>query len=192
MEKTKNELDITRKKLAGREKSLTELTERKSLARKSLDEVKQEKLQIDIEHAKLTTDKSKLEEDLNDAIEKITHLESQLNLNIEKTSGFEQIVLDKDKELQKKEEELLNKVKELLNKDETIQDLRIQIEDLKNKLDEEIEYTNKQINKFKMFETQMSETINATKVIEKIKQILELKGFLSDKELESLLDEIGD
>lgn len=140
----------------------------------------------------MASDKSNLDEKLSDAIEKITHLESQLNLNAEKSSEFEQKILEKDKEIQKKGEEMLNKVNELLKKNEEIQQLKIQIEDLKKKLNDEIKFNDKQIKKFKAFEAQMSEAINAKKTIEKIKQLIKVKGFLSDKELEPLLNEIKD
>ena len=38
----------------------------------------------------------------------------------------------------------------------------------------------------------MSNAINASKIIDKIKKLIELKGFLSDKEFEQMLNESED
>ena len=78
MKKANSELKTTKGKLAGREKSLTDITERKSTARKSLDQIKEEKLHVDIEISKLATIKANLEEKLTEAIAKITNLEKQI------------------------------------------------------------------------------------------------------------------
>ena len=84
-----------------------------------------------------------------------------------------------------------------MNKDEEIQELKNtinlkneEIENLKTKLKDEIKNTDIQIKKLLDFEGQVSQAIKASEVIEKIKKKIELKGFLSDKELEPLLKEI--
>jgi chromosome segregation ATPase len=194
--KALNELDSTKDKLAGRERSLTELTERKSIARKSHDQIKEEKLHADIEIAKLSTDKSSLEEKLTESVAKITALENQLNKFTTKSTEIDEKILTKDKEIQNLEEERLHKVKELLNKEQEIQKLKTEIDHkneeivtLKQKLNEEKEFTDDQIKKYKDFEAQVSKAVLSTEIIEKIKKLMELKGFLSDKELESLLNE---
>ncbi|MFX1551138.1 MAG: hypothetical protein ACFFB9_12330, partial [Promethearchaeota archaeon] len=114
-----------------------------------------------------------------------------------KSNEMEEKILIKDKEIQNKEKERLEKVKDLLNKDKEIQDLKItinhkdeEIDNLKCKLEEEKKFTDNQIKKFQDFEIQVSKAVLSTQVIEKIKKLMELKGFLSDKELESFLNEM--
>ena len=154
-------------------------------------------MHADIEIAKLSSDKSNLEEKLTEAVAKITALENQLNKVTTKSTEIDEKILSKDKEIQNLEEERLQKAKDLLNKEQEIQNLRSkidhkvdEIEILKKKLNEEKEFTDNQIKKYKDFEAQVSKAVISTEIIEKIKKLMELKGFLSDKELESLLNEI--
>jgi chromosome segregation ATPase len=190
-----NDLDATKDKLAGRERSLTELTERKSKARKSHDQIKEEKLHADIEIAKLTSEKSNLEQKLTEAVAKITALENHLNNNTTKSTEIEQKILSKNKEIQTLEEERLKKANELLDKEQEIQKLKSELdnkaeemESLKKKLNEEKQFTGEQIKKYKALETQVSQAVVSNEIIEKVKKLMELKGFLSEKELESLLN----
>ncbi len=192
-----NDLNETKEKLAGREKSLTELTERKSIARRSLDQIKEEKLHTDIQLAKLITDKTKLEEYNKDYNTKITDLENMLNKATKRNSKMEEKILLRDKEMQNIQEEILKKKKEILNKDKEIQNLKDEIERFKNhyklleqELKEQVKKTKIEIKKFVDFKNEMSKAIMTQKIISKIKKLMKTKGFLSDKEFESFLNEI--
>ena len=78
----------------------------------------------------------------------------------------------------------MNKDEEILELKNTINHKNEEIENLKTKLKDEIKNTDIQIKKLLDFEVQVSQAIKALEVIEKIKKKIELKGFLSDKELE--------
>lgn len=196
VEKTKSELQITKEKLAGREENLIELTKRRSSARKSLDKVKEQKLHTDIEITKLRSIKLDLEKKLTDAVAKITNLEKQLIVNVRNSEEMERKILIKEIEIQNKEQEMLNKIKALLKKDEEIQNLKIEITDrdkeielLKEEINNQINKTNVEIKKFSAFEVQLSEANTASIILDKIKELVIVKGFLSDKEFEYLIKE---
>ncbi|MHA2399446.1 MAG: hypothetical protein ACXADU_11235 [Promethearchaeota archaeon] len=191
------EFKRTKEKLVGREKSLIQLTEKKSSARKSLDKIKEEKLHSEIEVTKLTAANSDLKTKLNGSMEKILTLENQLKAATTNTEQFESKILVKEKEIQIKEEEMLKKAKESLVKDKDIQNIKSKLEQrdkeiefLQKNLKVEREKMNVQIKKSESFEAKMATAINALRVIARIKELMHVKGFLSDKELEPLLDEI--
>jgi len=195
-ETVSNDLRITQVRLAGREKSLTDLVAKKSSTRKLMDQIKEEKLFQDIDIAKLKSIKLDLEKKLDDAIEKIAILEKKVNVNTEKAADQEQKLLKKHKELQEKEEELLRKNKEVLNKNDEIKQIKEKLDDknrefenLKKDFKEQTKNTEVQIKKFKDFESKMNKTQSAQKIIEKIIDLLKVKGFLSDKEFEKLTEE---
>ena len=197
LNQTMNEFKRTKEKLVGREKSLIHLTEKKSTARKSLDKIKEEKLHADIEVAKLTAVNTNLKMKLDESIEKIMTIENQLKGAVESTEVVQSRILIKEKEIQNKEEVMLEKAKESLSKDKDIQNIKNklkqrdkEIEFLKKNLKVEREKMNVQIKKFESFEARMATAINALMVISKIKELIKIKGFVSDKELEPLLEEL--
>lgn len=193
LEKMVEDIEITKKKLAGREKSLIQLTEKKSTARKSLDKVKEEKLHADIKVTQLTAAKSDLEEKLNASTKKITTLESQLKLAVKNSEEVEQKILRKEKEIQTKEGDMLSKAKDLLDKEKIIQNSNSllgqrdkEIEFLKKNLEVEKGKTSYQIKRIESIEAQIAKSENIFGLIKKIKDLLDVKGFLSDKEFEEI------
>ncbi|MFW9825210.1 MAG: hypothetical protein ACFFE4_19875, partial [Candidatus Thorarchaeota archaeon] len=169
----------------------------KSTARKSLDKIKEEKLHADIQVTKLTVANAELEEKLTEANDKITALEGQLHKVVSKFEEIEQRILEKEKEDQSREEESLSKTKEILEKEQAIQKHKTiieqrdkEIEFLKKNLEVEKGKTAYQIKRIESIEAQIIMAENVLKIITKIKELIGVKGFLSDKELESILVEI--
>ncbi len=192
-----DELKITKDKLTGREKSLIQLTEKRSSARKSIDKVKEEKLHADIEVTKLSAAKSELEKKLAEGTQKITTLESQLSHITMKFEEIGQKILTKEKDDQYKEEEMLRKAKKRLKQEKEIQNIKTiidqrdkEIEFLKKNLQVEKGKTSYQMKRVESIEAQIIMAENVLKIITKIKDSIGIKGFLSDKELESILIEI--
>ena len=196
LERITSEWKITKDKLAGREISLTELTERRSSARKSLDKVKEQKLHTDIEVTKLRAAKAELGKKLTEAVAKITNLEKQLSVNVRNSEEMERKILIKEINIQNKEQDMLDKVKELLKKDEEIKGYKNEInnrdkdiEFLKEELKKEMNKTYEQIKKYTTFELQTSKAIRAAEILSQIKSSIQVKGWLADKELEELLED---
>ena len=197
LEEVKDELKKTKDKLSEREKSLIQLTEKRSSARNSHDKIKEEKLHADIEVTKLTAAKSELEKKLAESTEKIIVLEGQLNNIVTKFEEIERKILAKEKENQHREEEMLGKAKELLEKEKGIQNYKSiieqrdkEIEFLKKNLEVEKGKTSYQMKRVESIEAQIIMAENVLKIITKIKDSIGIKGFLSDKDLESFLTEI--
>ena len=137
-----------------------------------------------------------IEKKLTEATAKITNLEKQVNVNVRNSEEMERKILIKEIEIQNKEQEMLEKTKGLLKKEEYIKALKIELNRRDEKaevLNEEIKMhknkTDNQIKKFNTFEGQMSEVITASNILTKIKITIDLKGFLSDKEFEQLVQE---
>ena len=196
LEEVKDELKKTKDKLSEREKSLIQLTEKRSSARNSHDKIKEEKLHADIEVTKLTAAKSALEKKLAESTEKIIVLEGQLNNIVIKFEEIEQKILAKEKNNLHKEEDMLGKAKEILEKESEIQNIKSiiaqrdkEIEFLKKNLEVEKGKTSYQAKRVESIEAQMIMAENVFKIITKIKELIGVKGFLSDKELEGLLSE---
>jgi chromosome segregation ATPase len=197
LEEVKDELKITKVILAEREKSLIRLTEKRSSAREPIDKIKEEKLHADIEVTKLSAAKSELEKKLAEATEKITVLEGQLNNIVIKFEKVEHKILTKEKDNQHREEVMLGKAKVLLEKEKEIQNFKTiieqrnkEIEFLKKNLEVEKGKTSYQMKRVESIEAQIIMAENVLKIITKIKDSIGIKGFLSDKELESILIEI--
>jgi len=178
LEKANDEIKITKEKLVGREKSLLELTERRSSAKKTLDKVQEEKLHTDIEVTKLKSKESELEKNLTEAVAKITTLESQLNFTSEKASEIEQKINFKEKEVQ-------NLKNDLKRKD-------IELESLKSNLEAKNNKNNELINRINSLEIQFLEAKTSPRIMIKIREVLEHKGFITDKELEQLIKDLED
>jgi len=183
--------------LSEREKSLIQLTEKRSSARNSHDKIKEEKLHADIEVTKLTAAKSELEKKLAESTGKIIVLEGQLNNIVTKFEEIERKILVKEKENQHREEEMLGKAKKLLEKEKGIQNYKSiieqrdkEIEFLKKNLEVEKGKTSYQMKRVESIEAQIIMAENVLKIITKIKDSIGIKGFLSDKDLESFLTEI--
>ncbi|MHA1931539.1 MAG: hypothetical protein ACW96X_03310, partial [Promethearchaeota archaeon] len=140
--------------------------------------------------------KSDLEKKLVESTEKITVLEGQLNNIAMKFEEIENKILTKEREDQHREEEMLGKAKEILGKEKEIQNSKSiinqrdkEIEFLKKNLEVEKGKTSYQAKRVESIETQMVMAENVFKIITKIKELMGVKGFLSDKELEGLLSE---
>jgi uncharacterized protein (DUF3084 family) len=131
-----------------------------------------------------------------ESTEKITVLEGQLNNIAMKFEEIENKILTKEREDQHREEEMLGKAKEILGKEKEIQNSKSiinqrdkEIEFLKKNLEVEKGKTSYQAKRVESIETQMVMAENVFKIITKIKELMGVKGFLSDKELEGLLSE---
>ena len=199
LEMQSEDLGIVKKKLVGREKSLIQLTEKRSTARKSFDKIKEEKLHTDIKITQLTAAKSDLEKQRDENIKKITTLEGQLKTNAKNSEEFGEKIVIKERQLQTKEEEMLNKTKDLLTKEKEIQNMNSlldqrnkEIDFLKKNLEVEKGKTSYQIKRVESIEAQIAKSESILSIIKKIKDLIDVKGFLSDKEFEPLLNEIID
>ena len=131
-----------------------------------------------------------------ESTEKITVLEGQFKNIVIKFEEIEQKILTKVKDDQYKEEELLSKVTEILEKEKEIQNYKTiieqrnkEIEFLKKNLEVEKGKTSYQMKRVESVEAQFIMAENVFKIITKIKDLIGIKGFLSDKELEGLLSE---
>ncbi len=130
-------------------------------------------------------------------MEKITVLEGQLNNIVIKFEEVEHKILTKEKDNQQRDEFMLGKAKELLGKEKEIQNFKTiieqrdkEIEFLKKNLEVEKGKTSYQMKRVESIEAQIIMAENVLKIITKIKDSIGIKGFLSDKELESILIEI--
>ena len=92
---------------------------------------------------------------------------------------------------------MLGKAKELLEKEKGIQNYKSiieqrdkEIEFLKKNLEVEKGKTSYQMKRVESIEAQIIMAENVLKIITKIKDSIGIKGFLSDKDLESFLTEI--
>ena len=187
LQKTLEDLNNTQYKLSGREKSLVKVTEKFTAAKKNLDSVAEQKLDVDIELTKL---KPTIEEltTLNEELEK--RLASQKeNLENEKEKHENEItkLTDEMKFLQEKQLEL----NQLLSfKDKTIENQKKELfqkeEDLKSagaRL-QMVQDQNSQLNsKIANLEKDLSEIEGAPEILKNIKEKMLIKGFISDKEI---------
>ncbi len=181
---------------------------------KQLSAKKQEKVTFLAEIAQLSKDKSTLrekfsetEKELIDAKNKIAKLEGTLNVSSEQSSEFTQEVAEKEERIKNLEEELKrqtrgyesiktyydNKVKEKDKEIENLKNKNEEIENFKKKLKESeayIELKVKAVNNLhdniKVLEDKLAEAEKIPKILEKIKNSVKLKGFLSEKELDDL------
>ena len=182
---------------------------------KQLSVKKQEKVNFLAEIAQLIKVKSalgeklsKTEEELNEAKKEIVELESTLNVSSEQSSEFAQKVAEKDEKIKTLEEELKKQTRGyesikihygnlIQEKDREIENLRNEnkeFESLKKKLKESESYlevkikgVNKLHDDIKILEEKLAKTEKAPKILEKIKESMKLKGFISDRELDDLL-----
>ncbi len=105
----------------------------------------------------------------------------------------------KEKDDQFREEEILNKTNVILKKEKQIQNVKTTIEQrdkeiefLKKNLEVEKGKTSYQMKRVESIEAQIIMAENVLRIITKIKDSISVKGFLSDKDLESYLTEIKD
>jgi chromosome segregation ATPase len=187
------ELSQTKVELSQNETELNTTTQELTSVKNELSSTKEENNTMRTELENLKKEHSDLQNEFSITKDKLEELEPQVE------------ILKEDHE--QKERELEGVKKDL---QQTISDKYIEIESLKDELtaqlirkeDEviqamnEIEAKNKEIEviglKVKSLEDYIEEAKGAPQVIEKIREILSIKGFLSDKELEDLLENIQD
>lgn len=173
LRKSKEEFKETYKKLTGREKSLVKITEKFSSAKKNLDNVAEQKLHVDIELTKLKPHISELKKQLSEANASIIQLQQEFKFSTEKTNEMEQAVRFKDKMIETQRDDLRKRNGE-------IDRLKDQIAINQNENDKFIE-------KIKSLERQLAEVESAPEILEKIRESMMHKGFLSDKEFEKIM-----
>ena len=89
LRKSKEEFRETQKKLTGREKSLVKITEKFSSAKKNLDNVAEQKLNVDIKLTKLKPEISELKKQLSEANARNIQLQQEFKFSNEKVSDGE-------------------------------------------------------------------------------------------------------
>jgi chromosome segregation ATPase len=187
------ELSQTKVELAQNEAQLNTTTQELTSVNNELSSTKEENSTMRTELESLKKEHSDLQNEFSITKDKLEELEPQVGILKE---DFEQ-----------KERELEGVKKDL---QQTISDKYIEIESLRDELTKqlnikeagitqaknEVEAKNKEIEaiglKVKSLEDYIEEAKGAPQVIEKIREILSIKGFLSDKELEDLLENIQD
>jgi len=180
-EKIAEELKVTKSKLSGREKSLIQLTEKRSSARKTLDKIREDKLYSDIQVTKLSAKVSDLKTKLAESVEDASNLEKQLKTKAEKSEQIEG-----------KAKKLLEKEKEMQKISLIVKQREKEIEFLKKNFEVEKGKTEYQIKRVMSIEANIARADKILKLLNRVKQSTVNKGFISDKELEQFLIEIED
>jgi chromosome segregation ATPase len=109
------------------------------------------------------------------AKENIEILESELRFSTEKAADMEQKLKFKDKEIENNKTDMKNR--------------KIEIDILNGKIKENREETEEFIKKIKSLETQLSEVKASPIILERIREVMMHKGFLSDREFEKIYAE---
>jgi len=175
LRKTKEKLKETHNKLTGREKSLVKISEKFSSAKKNLDNVSESKLNTDIELTRIKPKLEELESKLKEANDTIIKIESELKFTIEKNAEMEQSIKFKDRTIENYKEDSVKRRKEIDNLNEIIKENQIDTEEL--------------IKKMTSLESKLTEMRASPKILEKIRDTMVHKGFITDRELENIFKE---
>jgi len=112
---------------------------------------------------------------LKEANNTITNLERELKFISEKNNEMEQSMKFKDKQIENSKEEMLEKKKEIENLNENIK--------IKQKETEEL------IKKINSLESRLTEVKATPKILDRIRDTMVHKGFISDRELDNIFKE---
>jgi exonuclease SbcC len=175
LEKTKEVLKETHHKLIGREKSLIKISEKFSASKRNLDSISEKKLITDIELTRLKPKLEELEIKVKEANDAFSNLKSELNFTIEKANEMEQTLKFKEKAIENHKKDLEKRKKDI--------DILNEVVKLNQKETDEL------IGKIKSLEAKLSEVRSTPKVLERIKEMMVHKGFLSDRELDDIFKE---
>lgn len=143
----------------------------------NLDSVSENKLKTDIELTKLKPKLDELQKLLSEANDTISNLKTELNFAKEKALEMEHNIKFKEKAIENSKSDLEERKKEIDNLTE--------IAKLNQKETKEL------IDKIKSLEIKLSEIKSTPKVLERIKEMMAHKGFLSDKELVDIVKEFN-
>ncbi len=151
------------------------MTEKFTSAKKNLDTLAEKKLNVDIELTKLQPIVSEYETNLAAINAKNIDLERELKFTRDKKEELEQKIIFKEK--------IINNHKDDLEKREK------EFKDLREKSSRNLHETEELVKKIETLERQLKEVESSPKILEKIREKMVHKGFLSDKELEQIIDE---
>ena len=185
--------------LSENEKKLENYNETLATEKKSFKRVKEEKLYGDAEINKLRTVKADLEKGLSESTSKISDLENKVSEATKKVENFEKDTNEVTSKMVKEKEVLKNDLTQKENEIEslkkelktTLSNKNAEIENLKEDRESRANEINDLSMKVKSLEESLEETLAEAKggpqLIEKIKDIMIRKGFLSDREFDELL-----
>ena len=175
LQKTKKELSETHHKLIGRERSLVKISEKFSAAKRNLDSVSENKLITDIELTQIKPKLEELEIGAKEANDTIANLRSELKFTTVKANEMVQTIKFKEKAIENHKNDLEKRKKEIDKLNELV------------KLNQN--ETDEFIDKIKSLEAKLLKVKSTPKVLERIKEILKIKGFLSDREFDEVIKE---
>lgn len=162
-------LDL-RERINELEGNLVSMTEKFSSAKKNIDLISEQKFDIDIE---ITNLKSQLEAIFTENEE----LRGELRFSSEKITELKQNLIFKDKTIETYKEDLKNRNQE--------------IDHLKNMNEEHIKEKERLTEKIRILEIKMTKMESTPNILDKIKEAMLLKGFLSDQELYDIEEELN-
>lgn len=216
LELTSNDLQVTKDILSSKEEKIVELSESHAATKNELNEAIEIKdkgiLDLKSLNSDLIAKVSELEEKLNEKESQISSLEQRVTETVEKIEStkaeFMRKFFDKNEELEnvreKLEQEIASKDEEITNKNDEISDRLSDLEKKLSQKDEEIKEQNNQIDNLKgdikadsydlehlskqnvSLVEKIAEAEGALGLFQQIKEIMEVKGFISDKEFEQL------
>lgn len=162
-------LDL-RERINELEGNLVSMTEKFSSAKKNIGLISEQKFDIDIE---ITNLKSQLEAIFTENEE----VRGELRFSSEKITELKQNLIFKDKTIETYKEDLKNRNQE--------------IDHLKNRNEEHIKEKERLTEKIRILEIKMTKMESTPNILDKIKEAMLHKGFLSDQELYDIEEELN-
>jgi len=141
----------------------------------NLDNISENKLTTDIELTRLKPKLGELQTIVSEANDNISNLKTELRFTKEKASEMEHAIKFKVKAIENSKIDLEKRNKEIDNLTKITKSNQKEAEEL--------------IGKIRSLETKLSEIKSTPKVLERIKEILNVKGFLSDREFSEIFKE---
>ena len=159
---------------------------------------------------KLSTSQKDLEDEihnlkkmLRESETKVTEVDDKFDNSSKQASKFEKTIKDNEKEISKLEGDLNKRSEELSNLKDELKSLKIdtklkdkefkekdrEIESLKSNLETKMDLINVQNDKFEKLDALLGQTKEMPRLIKQINKMMKIKGFISDKELEKLMED---
>ena len=216
LELSSNELQVTKDVISSKEEKIVELSTSHAATKKELNEAIELKdkgiLDLKSLNSDLIAKVSELEEKINEKETQISTLDQRVAEAVEKIEStkaeFMRKFFDKNEELEnlreKLEQEIASKDEEITKKKNEINDDLSDLEKKISEKDEELEEKNNQIDNLKgdikansydlehlskqnvSLVKKIAEAEGALGIFQQIKEIMEVKGFISDKEFEQI------
>ncbi|NVM18149.1 MAG: hypothetical protein HWN80_10565 [Candidatus Lokiarchaeota archaeon] len=133
------------------------------------------KLNTDIELTRIKPKLEELELKLMEANNTIANLEGELKFTSEKNNEMEQSIKFKDKQIENSKEEIIKRKKEI--------DILTENNKANQKETEEL------IKKLNSLESKLTEVRTSPKILERIRETLVHKGFITDREIDNIFKE---